>query len=161
MFYCWLGNYCFTFVVAGCTADMKDTTVAPKCKNGSVTQTTPINGQFVIPELTHDITYLLVWRWWWLCPGLPEWTGTEETFSHSHQSWSSAIFYQLPPSTTIHSILPVQVMCLTVFLHNLCPSPLRSTSLSVTLHFILHTFFHPIVVFFSQHMPIPSQPVLL
>jgi len=30
-----------------------------------------------------------------------------------------------------------------------------------TLHFILHTFLHPIIVFFSQHMPIPSQPVLL
>jgi len=30
-----------------------------------------------------------------------------------------------------------------------------------TLHFILHTFLHSIIVFFLQHMPIPSQPVLL
>jgi len=29
----------------------------------------------------------------------------EETFTHSHPSWSSDILYQLPPSTTIHSIL--------------------------------------------------------
>jgi len=26
---------------------------------------------------------------------------------------------------------------------------------------LLHTFLHPIIIFFSQHMPIPSQPVLL
>jgi len=44
-----------------------------------------------------------------------------------------------PPSTMI----PVQFMCLTVFLHNLSPSPLWSTSWSGTLHIILHTFFHP------------------
>ena len=29
------------------------------------------------------------------------------------------------------------------------------------LHLIFHTFLRPISVFFSQHMPIPSQPVLL
>ena len=32
-----------------------------------------------------------------------------------------------------------------------------ATSWPCTLHFILHTFLHPIIVFFSQHMPIPSQ----
>ena len=57
----------------------------------------------------------------------------------------------------IHSILPVQFMCLTVFLHSLSSRPLSSTSWSDTLHFILHTFLHPIIVIFSQHMPIPSQ----
>jgi len=36
--------------------------------------------------------------------------------------------YQLPPSTTIYSILPVEFTCLTVFLHNPSPSPLWSTS---------------------------------
>jgi len=39
---------------------------------------------------------------------------TQETITHSHQSWSSHILYQLPPSTTIHSILLVQFTCLTV-----------------------------------------------
>jgi len=36
-----------------------------------------------------------------------------------------------------------------------------STSWSGALHLIFHSFLHPISVFFSQHMPIPSQPVLL
>jgi len=85
----------------------------------------------------------------------------EETFSHSHLSWSSVVPYQLHPSNTIHGILPVQFMCLTVFFHNLSPSFFWSTSWSGTLHFILHAFLHPIIVFFSLHMPIPSQPVLL
>ena len=60
----------------------------------------------------------------------------KETFTHSHLSWSSIILYQLPPSTTIHSILHVQVSWLGVFLHNLSPSPLWSTRWSGTLHFI-------------------------
>jgi len=70
----------------------------------------------------------------------------EETITHSHLSWSP--------------ILPVQLTCLTVFMHNLSPSFLWSTSWSRALHFILHTFLHPIIVFFSQHMPIPLQPAL-
>ena len=49
----------------------------------------------------------------------------------------------------IHSIFPVQFTCLTVFLHNFCPSPLWSTSWSGTLHFILHTFLHPLVFFWN------------
>ena len=69
--------------------------------------------------------------------------------------------YQLFPSTTSYSILLVQITCLAIFLHNLFPCPLWSISWSGALHLIFHTFFHPISVFFSQHMPIPSQPVLL
>jgi len=53
-----------------------------------------------------------------------------ETFTHSNISWSSTVLYQLPPSTTIHSILSVQFTCLTVFLHNLSPGSLWSTSWS-------------------------------
>ena len=85
----------------------------------------------------------------------------EKTFAHSHTSWSSIIPYMLHPSITIHGILPVQFMYLTVFFHNLSPSFLWSASWPDTLHFTLHTFLHPIVVLFSQHMPIPSQPVVL
>jgi len=51
----------------------------------------------------------------------------KETFSHP-PSWSSSNLYQLLPSATIHSILPVQIMCLTSFLHNISPCPLWSTS---------------------------------
>jgi len=83
----------------------------------------------------------------------------EETFIHSHLSWSSIIPYLLSPSITIHGILS-QFTCLAVFFHNLSPF-LWSASWPGTLHFILHTFLHPIIVFFLQPMPIPSQPVLV
>ena len=84
----------------------------------------------------------------------------EETFTHythrGHQSSLSAF-----PSTTTHGILCIQSTYSAVFFHNLSPSFLWSTSWPGTLHFILHTFLHPIIVFLSQHMPIPSQPVPL
>ena len=52
-------------------------------------------------------------------------------------------------------------------LFNLCaslfPQSLSKFSLVYlwlgTLHFMLRTFLHPIIVFFLQHMPIPLQPV--
>ena len=78
----------------------------------------------------------------------------EETFTHSHLSWSSVIPYLLLPSTMIHDIIPVQFTYLTVFSHNLSPSFLWATSWPGTLNFILHTFLHPIIVFFLQHMPL-------
>jgi len=67
----------------------------------------------------------------------------EETFT--------IILYLLHPSFTIHGILLVQFTCLAVFFHNLCPSFLWSTSWPGTLHFILHIFLHPIIVFFAAH----------
>jgi len=46
------------------------------------------------------------------------WSGTTQVGQyqkkHSHPSWSSDILYQLPPFTTIHSILCVQFTCFTV-----------------------------------------------
>jgi len=42
-------------------------------------------------------------------------SGNRRTFTHSHLSWPSTIFYQLPPSIMIHSIFSVQFLCLTVF----------------------------------------------
>jgi len=83
----------------------------------------------------------------------------EETFTHSHLSWSSIVPYLLHPSTAIHVILPVQSTHLTIFFHSLSPSFLWSTSWPGTLHFILRTFLHLIIVFFSQHMHILSQPL--
>jgi len=94
----------------------------------------------------------------WEYPGEPV---PEETFTHSHLFQSSIILYLLPPSIVIYGILPVQFTWLTAFFHNLSPSFLWSTSWSGTLHFILHTFLHSIIVFFLQRMTIPSQPVLL
>ena len=77
---------------------------------------------------------------------------SEETLTHP-PSWSSSNLYQLLSSTVIHSILPVRITCLAIFLHNLSPCPLWSTSWSGALHLIFHTFLHPISVFFPQHMP--------
>jgi len=57
----------------------------------------------------------------------------------------------------IYSILPVQIMCLAIFLHSLSSCPLWSTSWSGALHLVFLIFLHPISVFFLQHMPVPSQ----
>ena len=73
----------------------------------------------------------------------------EETFTHLHPSWSSDILYRLPSFTTIHSILCVQLTCLTVLFDNLSPGPLWSSSWSWTLYFILHAFLHPVIIIFS------------
>jgi len=75
----------------------------------------------------------------------------EETFTYSHMKSSSSL-YRPPPSATIHSILPAQTTCFTVSLHNFYPSPFRSTLWSRILHYILRTFLHQIIIFFSQHM---------
>ena len=58
------------------------------------------------------------------------------------------INYHLSASSIYYdSILPVQFMCLTVFLQRSLQS-LWATSWSDTFHFILHTFLHAIIVFF-------------
>jgi len=90
-------------------------------------------------------------------PGRPV---PEETFTHSHPSWWSDILYHLPPFTIIHGILLVQFTSLTVLSDNLSPGPLWSSSWPWTLNYLLHAFLHPIIFIFSQHMPIPMQPVL-
>jgi len=76
------------------------------------------------------------------------------THTHrGHQSYQSAfsIYYDpWHPPFSIHVLY-------SLFPQSLSPSFLWATSWSGTLHFILHTFLHPIVVFFSQHMPIPSS----
>jgi len=73
----------------------------------------------------------------------------QKKHSPTHISWSLSHLHQLLPSTMIHSILPVQFTCSTIFLHNLFLSALRSTSWSGAIHFILHTFLCPVSVFFS------------
>ena len=77
----------------------------------------------------------------------------EETLTHP-PFLSSCSLCQLLPSTMIHSILLVQITCLAIFLYNLSPRSLWSTSWSGALHLIFHAFLHPISIFFSQHMPI-------
>jgi len=68
-----------------------------------------------ITTTTTTVLLLFVWDY----PGelVPE-----ETFTHP-TSWSSSNLYHRLPSTTIYSIVPVQFMWLTIFLHNLSPCP--------------------------------------
>ena len=101
------------------------------------------------------VSMFLCGIWDYPCEPVPE-----ETFTYP-PSWSLYNLYQLLPSTVIDSIFPVQITCLA---NLFCTAPfhiLWSTSRSGALHLIFHTCLHPISVFFSQHMFIPSQPVLL
>ena len=107
---------------------------------------------------THTHTHICLTAFVRDNPGRPL---PEETLTHSHPTWSSDILYYLPPFTTIHGILFVHFTCLTILSGNLLPGPLWSSSWPWTLNFILHTFLHPIITIFSQHTPIPTQPVLL
>jgi len=74
---------------------------------------------------THTHTTVVLWPFVLDYPGEPV---PEETLTHP-PSWSSSNLYQLLPSTTIHSILRVQITCLAIFLHNLFPCPVWSTSI--------------------------------
>ena len=72
----------------------------------------------------------------------------EETFTHP-PSWSSSSLYQLLPSTTsttIHSILPVEIMCLVIFF----AQPLSTSS-----------FVYLLVWSVLPHIPYISSPSLL
>jgi len=69
------------------------------------------------------------------CLWLPGWASTRRNI-YPPTIWSSSSLYQLLPSTMIHSILPVQITCLAIFLHNLSPRPLWSTSWSGAIHLI-------------------------
>jgi len=61
--------------------------------------------------------YTTIWQHF--VPDYPVGPVLEETFIHSHPSCLSVVLYQLPLSTTIHSILLVQFSCLMVLFHNL------------------------------------------
>ena len=96
-----------------------------------------------------------------LWPGQPGWAGTRRSIHPltpivviNHPLSASSIFCD-----TSHPPCSIYVP------DSLFPQSLSkffwSTSWPGTFHFTLHTFNHPIIVFFSHHMPIPSQPVLL
>jgi len=58
------------------------------------------------------------------------------------------MFFHLPRSTASSLF---KLGCLTIFLHNLFPCPLWSTSWHGDLHLIFHTFPHPISDSFAAH----------
>jgi len=92
-----------------------------------------------------------------LCPGQPGWASTRRNIHPltpivviNYPLSASSIFYHLwrPCSLlNLHAWQSFSTISLQVF---------WSTSWPGTLYFILHTFLHSIIVFISQHMPIPS-----
>jgi len=93
---------------------------------------------FTLSTHTHTHTHTKVYGsldFVWDNPGEP---ALEETFAHSHLSWSSIVPDLLHPSSMIHGILCVQFMHPTVFFHNLSPTFPWSTSCpstSCSIHF--------------------------
>ena len=81
-------------------------------------------------QTTQHTTTTVLRPFVWDYPGEPV---PEETLIHP-PSWSSSNLYQLHPSTTIHSILLVQITCLAIFLHNHFPCPLDRQDEDKTLH---------------------------
>jgi len=89
----------------------------------------------------------------------------KESFTHSPHTYrdhrpSFINFLHLPVLQSIASSL-FSLSAWQFSAQPLSPGPLWSSSGSGTLHFTLYTFFYPIIIFFSQHTPTPSQPVLL
>jgi len=97
-----------------------------------------------------------------LCPGLPGWAGTRRNI---HPPTILIIIQPLSASSSYYD--PQHPPCSDYVLGHLFAQPLStsflvwSNSWSGALHLIFHTFLHPISVFFSQHMTIPSHPALL
>ena len=78
--------------------------------------------------------------------------------THPGQCTSFITFHHLQRSTasSLFSLHAWQSSRTTSF-----QGPLWSSPWSWTLNFILHAFLHPIIIIFPQHMPIPTQPVLV
>jgi len=86
------------------------------------------------------------------CPGQPGWASTRRNIHSltpvvviSHPLSASSIYYD-----------PWHPLCSIYVPDSLFPQSLSKFSLvyllACTLHFILHTFLHPLIVFFLQHM---------
>ena len=108
---------------------------------------------------THKHTTVL--QLYGFCLGQPGWAGIRRNI---HPLTPIVVINRLLSASSIYYDPwhpPCSIHTRTIFFYNLSPSFLWSKSWPGTLHFILHTLFHPIIVFLSQHIPIPSQPVLL
>jgi len=92
-----------------------------------------------------------------LCPGQPGWAGTRRNIHPltpivviNHPSSASSIFY-----SPRHP--PCSIYVPNSFFHNHSPSFLWSTSWPGTLHFMLHTCLHTIIVHFCSTCPYHSN----
>jgi len=111
----------------------------------------------LLPHFTTTTTTVLrpfVWDY----PGepVPEETSPTHTYPDHRPSFISFLHLLRSIASSLFNLRAWQSFC-TISVQVFFGLPLWPG----TLHFILHTFLHPIIVFFSQHMPIPSQPVLL
>ena len=94
-----------------------------------------------VSKHTHTHTHTTVLQLFGFCPGQPGWASTSRNIHPLTLIMVINHPYLLPPSTTIHGILPIQSTCFTVFYHNLSPSFLWSTSWPGTLHsYSIHFF---------------------
>jgi len=77
--------------------------------------------------------------------------GIERNIHPLTPSWSSTILFPFPPSTMIHIILSVQFTCSIVFLHNISPNSLWSTSwLEPSTSYSIHVFTHSLFSFHNK-----------
>jgi len=140
---------------------------------------TPGNRCKLMTACRMQLLYELCWKssvqsWWqWFnitatlwCTEYVSRLTTQQSFNRplSMTTWLSRYRKKHSPThpPTIHSILPVQITCLAIFLHNLSPRRLRSTSWSGALHLIFHTISSPDqCLLFAIHalMPISLQGV--
>jgi len=111
-----------------------------------------------VGKLCHYATTTTVLQFSGFCPGQPWWVGTKRNINTltpivdiNHPLSASSIYYD-----------PWHPPCSIYMPDSVFPQSLSKFSLvyllAWTIHFILHTFFHPVIVFFSQHMPIQQLP---
>ena len=86
------------------------------------TRTQPTRTRTTIPGWTTTTTTTTTTTIYGPLSGTTRVSWYQKKHSPTHLSWSPSNLYQLLPSTTIHSTLPVQFTCLTIFLHKLSPS---------------------------------------
>ena len=76
-----------------------------------------------------------------LCLGLPGWAGTRRNIHPLTPLLLINHPYQLPPSTTNHSIIPAQSTYLAIFLHNLWPCLFCPTFFWIRDYISIYEFF--------------------
>jgi len=86
----------------------------------------------------------------WILSGTTRWAITRRNFHPLTPIMVISRPYLLPPSITIHGILPVQFTCMAVFFHNLSPSFLWSFScLTPSTSYSIHFFTQSLSCFHS------------